>query len=178
MTPVNPPIASPAAPARSHWLKRWILHPIFPLVCIIPLTQAVREQYPFTHYPMYSDPPAETLTFVYVADAESKPLPTVLHSSITPSQVGKKYSRHKLDLIKTEEKRTGRKFDEVSGELGLRIKAKAGEETLKFLRELSLKRKPELRLTQPIRLIEVTLGFGDGEFFESERIVAQLPALP
>lgn len=151
-------------------------HPIFPLVCLIPLTQAVRDEYPISHYPMYSQPTSRELRFQYVAGEDDKPLPITWHTGITPSQVGKQYSRFKAILIKDEEKRTGRDFDELSGELETKIKDIAGTKTLAFLRDRSLTRTNR-HLAQGIKLYEVTLGFGDGEFTESQKVVAQLPPL-
>ncbi len=161
---------------RRHWFRRFMHHPIFPLVCLIPLTQIFRDEYPISHYPMYSQPTTRELRFQYVAGADGKPLPIIPYTGITPSQVGKKYSRHKAILIAKEEKRSGKSLDDLTGELEKTIKSAAGIETLVFLRDLSMKRKPEQRLTQPIKLVEVTLGFGKGEFTESEKVVAEIPA--
>ena len=158
-----------------HWFRRLMRHPIFPLICLIPLTQAVRDEYPVSHYPMYSQPTSGDLLFQYVTGADEKPLPITRHTGITPSQVGKKYGRHKTILIQREEKRTGQVVDERS-ELRGDIMHAAGVETLTFLRDQSMKRKPELRLTQALKLFEVTLGFGGDDFTETKRLVAELPA--
>ncbi len=151
-------------------------HPIFPLVCLIPLTQAVRDEYPISHYPMYSQPTSRELRFQYVAGADDKPLPITWHTGITPSQVGKHYSRFKAILIKGEEERTGQDLDDLTGDLESKIKDQAGTKTLTFLRDRSLTR-PNRDLSQGIKLYEVTLGFGDGHFTESQKVVAQLPPL-
>jgi hypothetical protein len=126
---------------------------------------------------MYSNPTTGDLRFQYVSGPDEKPLPIMTHTGITPSQVGKKYSRHKTIMIQQEEKRTGTVIDERR-ELQGEIMRAAGVETLTFLRELSMKRRPELRLTQPMKLFEVTLGFGDDDFTETKRVVAELPAVP
>jgi hypothetical protein len=164
-------------PEPAHWFRRFMRHPIFPLVCLIPLTQIVRDEYPISHYPMYSQPTTRELRYQFVAGADDKPLPIIPHTGITPSQVGKKYSRHKAILIAAEEKRTGQKLDELTGDLEQTIKRAAGIETLEFLRKLSLDRKPAQHLVQTIKLYEVTLGFGDGHFTESQKIVAELPSM-
>lgn len=153
-------------------------HPIFPLVCLIPLTQAVRDEYPVSHYPMYSQPTSRELRFQFVAGADDKPLPITWHTGITPSQVGKQYSRFKAILIKAEEKRTGENLNDLTGDLETKIKDQAGTKTLAFLRERSLTRTQNRHLSQAIKLYEVTLGFGDGHFTESQKVVAQLPPLP
>ncbi len=165
-------------PRPAHWFRRFMRHPIFPLACLIPLTQIVRDEYPISHYPMYSQPTTRELRFQYVAGADDKPLPVVWHTGITPSQIGKKYSRHKAILIAAEEKRTGQDLDDLTGELETKIKSAAGTETLEFLRKLSFKRKADRRLKQSIKLYEVTLGFGHRQFTETQKVVAALPPVP
>jgi hypothetical protein len=175
---MNPPTTE-ATPSEKSWWRRLRVHPIFPLLCILPLTQAIRDEYPFSHYPMYSQPTDRDLYFQYLADANGKPIAALTHTGISPSQLGKKYSRHKSILIKKEEKRTGQKLDDLQdGELAMKIKGEAANVALVFLREQSLKRKPGLQLNGEIQLIEVALGFGDGKFTERQRLLARLPALP
>ena len=172
-----PVIEQDDAAKTTHWFRRFMKHPIFPLACLIPLTQIVRDEYPISHYPMYSQPSPKELRFQYVTGADDKPLPIVWHTGITPSQVGKKYSRHKAILIEKEEKRTGESLEELTGDLEKTVKSAAGTEALEFLRKLSLARKPAQHLKQSIKLYEVTLGFGEGHFTENEKIVAELPPL-
>lgn len=164
-------------PTKWGWFHRLRKHPIFPLLCLIPLTQAVRDEYPISHYPMYSQPTSRELRFQYVTGADDQPLPITWHTGITPSQVGKQYSRFKANLIKAEEKKTGQDLEDLTGELETRIKDEAGTRTLKFLRDLSLQRNSDRHLAGAIKLYEVTLGFGDGHFTESQKVVAQLPPL-
>lgn len=159
-------------------MHKFLRHPIFPLFCLIPLTQIVRDEYPISHYPMYSQPTSRELRFQYVAGPDGKPLPITTHTGITPSQVGKQYSRFKANLIKDEEKRTGRDLDDlakIGGELERRIKSDAGTRTLKIVRERAADRRRPL--DDKIQLVEVTLGFGDGHFTEQQKVVAELPRI-
>lgn len=157
-----------------HFLR----HPIFPLLCLIPITQLVRDQYPVSHYPMYKQPTSDSLGYHFVTDASDKPLPIKWHTSITASQVGKKFGRHKTDTIAKEEKKRGARFDEVPEALAQSASKAAGEETLKFLRDQSLKQKRERQLKQGLRLHEVILAFGDRGFTERDTVVAELPPAP
>ncbi len=167
-----------------HWLRRLSRHAVFPLLIYMLLAQMCRDKaYPLSHYPMYSQPTSRELKFQYVSGADGKPLPILAHTGITASQVGKQYSRKKSELIKAEEKRTGGRFDDDDPDPATQarlaeFKKQAGTETLEFLREKSLKRSPKRQLTQPINLVEVSLGFGDGHFTEKEKVVATIPAKP
>ena len=154
----------------------FLRHPIFPVLCLIPFTQVVRDQYPVSHYPMYKQPTSDSLGYHFVTDATDKPLPIKWHTSITASQVGKKYNRHKTDTIAKEERKRGREFDEVPVELAKSAATGAGLETLTFLRAQSLKQKPERHLKQGLRLHEVVLAFGDKGFTERDVVIAELPA--
>lgn len=156
----------------------FLRHPLFPVLCLILLTQVVRDQYPVSHYPMYKQPTSENLLYHFVTDAADKPLPIKWHTNVTPSQVGKKFGRHKTDLVAKEEKKRGKKFDELPAELAASSAKSAGVETLTFLREVSLKQKGNRRLTQGLRLHEVVLAFGDDGFTERDGVVAELPPLP
>jgi hypothetical protein len=156
---------------------RFFQHPIFPLVCLIPLTQIVRDEYPISHYPMYSQPTSRELRYQYVAGPDGKPLPITIHTGITPSQVGKQYSKFKANLIRDEEKRSGRDLDdleEIGGELERGIKETAGRRTLEFMKDRAQDRRRPLPPT--IKLVEVALGFGEGHFTEREKVVAELSA--
>ena len=47
-----------------------------------------KENYPFSHYPMYSDPDP-TAFYHYLTDAEGKPLATYAYTGKSAAQVGK-----------------------------------------------------------------------------------------
>lgn len=153
----------------------FLRHPIFPVLCLIPLTQVVRDQYPVSHYPMYKQPTSDSLGYHFITDAKDKPLPIKWHTTITASQVGKKFNRHKTDSIAKEERKQGLTFDEVPAELAKSASTAAGLETLTFLREQSLKQKPDRHLKQGLRLHEVVLAFGNQGFTERDSVVAELP---
>lgn len=165
-------------------LRRLSRHAVFPLLIYMLLAQICRDKvYPLSHYPMYSQPTSRELKFQYVSGADGKPLPIIWHTGVTPSQVGKQYSRKKSELIQAEEKRTGGRFDDDDADPATQtllndFKKTAGTETLEFLRDKSLRRSSKRHLNQPINLVEVSLGFGDGHFTEKEKIVASIPAKP
>lgn len=137
-------------PAKSRW-RRFVCHPIFPLIVYLPVTQLIRDNYPFSHYPMYSKPNSEALSFQYLADAEGKPLPIKWHTGITPSQLSKRY-RDAKRKNPTEES--------------------AALDVLGRVREQNHQRKGH-ELPEHIRLMEDTLRFSEGKLVEDKRMLAE-----
>lgn len=143
------------APARPRW-KRFVCHPVFPLIVYLPLTQLIRENYPFSHYPMYSKPNSEALSFQFLADATGKPLPLKWHTGITPSQLSKRYRDAKRKNPSEET---------------------AAVEVLGRVREQNHLRKGH-ELPERIRLMEDTIKFADGKLVESKRTIAEQTEAP
>jgi hypothetical protein len=132
-------------------VRRLVRHPIFPLMVLVTITQFTRDQFPFSHYPMYSMPTSRPLKWQYMADGEGKPLAHVYHTGISPSQVGKMFGGYKHDFATEEE---------------------AALEVLKYLRQKNTQR-PKRPLPERIQLIETKVGFGDGHFIETNTVVAE-----
>jgi hypothetical protein len=139
-----------AAPG-SRW-ARLRRHAVFPLLAYLVLSQALRENYPFSHYPMYSQPSSRPLSFQFLADGSGNPLPVAWHTGMTPSQVGK--------LHGTRKKTHG---DDA---------AAAAADVLAFLRTQNAKRKGR-ELPARIQLMETAIGFEHGGFAESNRVLAE-----
>ncbi len=175
------PPSTSSAPATGTW-RTLVRHPVFPLIALLLLTQIVRDDYPISHYPMYSQPVAAdgNIRFHYVGDAGGKPLPTTLHAGVTPSQVGKRYNRQRADLLAAEEKRTHQELVDFSSGEGLAIETRAGGDTLEWIRRQSQSpnRPKERQLNQAIRLYEVEVGASGGSFVENTRVIAELAAQP
>jgi hypothetical protein len=139
-----------AAP-ESRWVRLG-RHAVFPLLVYLVLSQALRENYPFSHYPMYSQPSSRPLKFQYLADGSGKPLPVSWHTGVTPSQVGKLHGTR------------NKKHDDDA--------AAAAMDVLAFLRTQNAKRKGR-ELPARIQLIETSIGFDHGGFAESNRVLAE-----
>src|SRR6187549_702916 len=82
--------------AQSASSKRWFA--VLPLLGYLMLSQVQRENYPFSHYPMYSRPTSRPLKFQFLTDASGNPLPVGWHTGMTPSQVGKMTGERKQEL--------------------------------------------------------------------------------
>ena len=144
-----PEIAVPPSPLP--WWRRLERHPIFPLLILLLLTQAIRDEFPFSHYPMYSMPPSRPLKYQFLADEHNMPLAHVYHTGISPSQVGKRHGNQKKVSANEHE---------------------AAMKVLLFLRGENAKR-PKRPLPEKIRLIETKLGFGNDTFTETNTVLAE-----
>jgi hypothetical protein len=136
------------AAARPGW-KRFVCHPVFPFLVYLVLTQLIRDNYPFSHYPMYSKPNSESLAFQYLADGDGKPLQVRWYTGMSPAQLAKRF---RTDMRKnpTEEK--------------------AAQALLADIRERNLDR-PKHALPDHIQLMEDRLSFDDGKLVENKRVI-------
>lgn len=152
-------------------------HPIFPLLLLLPITQIVREQFPISHYPMFSRPLQADVSFLFVSGSDGIPIPIKIETGITVAQMRKKYSFHKKEIIRDEEQK-GHFYGEMTKEKQSEIEASAAIETLNFLRVQSLKRRPGKDLTGELRLVQVDLHFTGEDYVEQNKTLAILaPAL-
>jgi hypothetical protein len=137
------------AAARAGW-KRFVCHPVFPFLVYLVLTQLIRDNYPFSHYPMYSKPNSESLAFQYLADGQGNPLPVRWHTGMSPSQLAKRF---RTDMRKNPSEE------------------KAAQELLADIRERNQQR-PKHALPERIQLMEDKLSFNDGKLVENKRVIA------
>ena len=137
------------APAR-RWWKRF--HPVWPFLVYLVLTQLIRDNYPFSHYPMYSKPNSESLSFQYLADDKGEPLPLKRLTGLTPSQLSKIH-KDRMRKHPSEEE--------------------AALDVLQTVRTMNEARSKNRPLPEKIGLMEETMSFSDGRLVESKRVLAQ-----
>lgn len=155
----------------SRWQKL-LRHPVFPLLCFVLLAQIIRDNYPFSHYPMYANPSDKPLPFQFLTDAKGNPLPVVWHTGITPSRVVKKFGTRRLELYEAEEKLARREKREPKPEDY--FKEQAGRETLEFLRKQSHGRPQRKHLPEDILLMETIISYENGHIQEVTDVVGRL----
>jgi len=160
---------------KEPWFSKLRQHPIFPLLLLIPMTQIIRDEFPISHYPMFSRPSMSDVTFVYVSGPDAKPLPVKTESGISVAQVGKKFAHHKRELIRKFAK-IGRHYDQMTNDELAQVEKEAAIETLNFVRGQSLKRRPGSDLTGELRLNEVKLVFLGDTYSEIAKTLAILPS--
>ena len=137
-------------PAAPLW-KRLMQHAVFPLLVYVALTQVFRENYPFSHYPMYSRPNSESVQIQFLADGDNKPLPVAWHTGVTSSKVAKLHAN-----------RMKKHHDEKA----------AAIDVLHFLRETNAGRRGR-ELPERIRLVETTITLDNGRVVETQRVLVE-----
>jgi hypothetical protein len=72
---------------------RLVLHtPLTTLAIFVAASLILKENYPFSHFPMYSSPTAPRAYYM-VTDAEGRPLPISTITGVTPPKIGKMHWR-------------------------------------------------------------------------------------
>jgi hypothetical protein len=155
-----------AEPVRS---SRWWEHPLFPVGVFIVVSLTVRENYPFSHFSMYSRPSSKPLPFHYLADGEGRPLPVMKHTRMSCAALSKKMGTEKGRVEKERARGDG------SGSSADEIKLEAGRRVLADLRERSMRERKKWHLPERIQLVEVLVTVRDGRAHETSRPVAWLP---
>lgn len=119
---------------------------------------------------MYSNPSAEPLRYVYVADGEGTPLPILWHCGQTPARLTKKHRAERSEIEKRlEDAPDSEKLDDAG------IRAEAGRKVLAYCIKLSKNRSEKRHLAPPLQLVEVAIHLGDdGKLHEDPVVVAEL----
>ena len=138
-------------------LRRW-LAPLAAFFGIVIGCLALEEEYPFSHFPMYSKFPPHSY-YVYIADGEGEPLPLQSMTHIVTSRLKKPFDR----MLRDVSKEVGTKKSQLSPEQS----EGAGEETLRQLYENSPDfGQTALREASPVRLYKAKIVMVDGEITE------------
>jgi hypothetical protein len=149
-------------------------HAVFPILLYLPLSQILRDEYPVSHFPMYSNPTTKPLKIHTVTDGSGQMIALVPRSGVTASHVSKKFGYHVKQLIEQEEKSARKEGRPEKPEEA--FAADAAVSTLSFLRGQSLKRKPKVHLIGELHLWEARVTVGAGGFEEENIRLGTLPA--
>lgn len=149
-----------SGPARTTVLVLRTPITVLLIYCVISLL--LGENYPFSHYPMYSNPGADRSYYV-VADASGQPIPIVDLTGITCPKVGKMY-RKKAEVA-------GKPMGINSSSLPPELQQKVGEEIFAQLRLYAR----QLNKTLPDKLIlqKVDISYRDGKVSENPEVLAK-----
>ena len=79
--------------------KKFVAHPLGQFILFLTFLYQVKEFYPFTHIPMYSDPEARA-PYLYLADGEGNALGVKTHGGITNPKMRKMYRARLEDYCK------------------------------------------------------------------------------
>jgi len=147
--------------------------PLKTALAVVAVCFAVRENFPFSHFPMYSSF-SDYSYYVYIADARDEPVPIQSLSGHKTSALKKIYDGQLADeRARLEE--AGVTVD------GFRFmtdvqRRPAGEYTLRWIYDNAKReRKAELDALRPLRLYQVHLRYEDGETVEEKALIAEVP---
>jgi len=145
--------------------------PIKLCVALVILNFAARDNYPFSHFPMY-DRFTDHTFYVFVADRDDQPVPLQDLTSIRTSRLKKPYDKD-LNVIRKE-------LGKRKRELTAAECAPAGRRALEQLYRSSNKAaQARLEALAPLRLYHANLYIRDGEIIEPEpERVAELDLPP
>jgi hypothetical protein len=153
--------ASLPAPAdRRFWLWR---SPLLVLAAYCLISLFLRENYPFTHYPMYSNPSAERSYYVVADAVNGEPLPIADLTDITCPKIGKIW-RTKASELSTALKKNKNDFTVAD-------KQSVGLAIFKQLRGYA--KEKNRTLPDKLQLSRVDIGFEDGKVVETPEILAK-----
>ena len=155
------------SPSRFRRLRK---HFVFPILIYIVASMILKENYPFSHFPMYSDPSPKPLHYSYIADGTGKdgklgePIPLLYYSGLTPSALHKSLGHHKGTFEKDKS------LDRAQ------INSRAGAEVLKYVRRRNAPRQKwgsKRFLPETIQYVHVAISYGDKEFIETPKVIAE-----
>ena len=140
----------------------WCKTPITVLALYCAISLFLEENYPFSHYPMYSNPGSDRSYYI-VADAEGQPIPIAELTGITCPKVGKMY-RKKADEL-------GKRLHLKNSEFPPEQEQKVGEEIFAQLRLYAR----QLKKTLPAKLVlqKVEISYRDGKVSETPEVLAK-----
>ena len=137
-------------------------HPLFHLFAFLAFSYGIKEFYPFTHIPMYSDPEPRA-PYLHLADASDAPIGVAAHSGVTNPKMRKMYNSHLREYCESN----GLDKDHPTPE----AEAAVGRTVIDFLRERSeLRNRP---LPADVRLYHVQIEPADDGFKETRRLLVE-----
>ncbi len=149
-----------------------LVRQIAPLSAGIALTAlclALKENFPFTHYPMYSNFSDQTF-YVWLADSQGEPIAVQTLTGLRTGRIKKVYDKE-IDKVRAAIRdRTG--SAPRDRELTAAQRRIAGDPTLRWLYGASPPAaRAALAAAAPLQLFQVDITLADGEVRESEPVL-------
>lgn len=138
------------------------ISPITTLIIYCVLSVVIRENFPFSNFPMYSNPSPERYYYT-ISEADGKGLPIATLTGITSPKIGKIY-RKKADELSKEIGVSPSKFSQEQVQaLGLEI--------LTFLRQQAANKQQPL--PAKLQINKIVISYQDGKIVETPSIFAK-----
>ncbi len=162
---VPPPATGMKALARkiAPSLKKFFRHPVSAIFWLTVFSLIVKENYPFSHFPMYKGFSEKTHYF-YLA-SEGGPIPGKKIFKVSVPKMKKLYGGHMEKIAEEVSKERGEKFRPY--QLGDEEKQEAGRRLLDQLREGTPKKQRKQYadiLAKPITLVRVDIRYENDQF--------------
>ncbi len=158
----------PSDPDRSFRARfgRFCRHPASVLVWFVLFSLVVKENYPFSHFPMYKG--FEDKTYYFYVASGGEPLPAKPMFKVSVPRI-KKLHGNLMETLADERDDGTRAY-----QLGPEAEAEAGRRLLDQLRaQMPGKRKKKYAdtLAKPLTLMRVDIQYADGTFSKTPREV-------
>ena len=141
------------------WYRLVFHTPLTTLALFVAVSLVLKENYPFSHFPMYSSPTAPRAYYM-VTDSGGQPLPISTLTGVTPPKIGKMHWRKSRERESAARKAGAR---QVGGD------DEIGREICAMLREQAARRGQVL--PQGIQLFRVEIQYHDGKITERRELL-------
>ena len=145
---------------ETPWYRVFLHTPLTALALFVTLSLVAKENYPFSHFPMYSSPTAER-SYFFIADDSGTPIPVGVLTGLTSAQVGKTYrkkSRERAAEMKKAGNVSRTERDQV-----------VAMEIFQALRVRAANRGKDL--PEKLQLHMAEIRFADGQIQETKRLL-------
>jgi hypothetical protein len=148
-----------ALDSTTPWFRLVLHTPLTTLAIFVIVSLLLRENYPFSHFPMYSSPTARRSYYI-VTDSGGQPLPISTLTGVTPPKIGKMHRR------KSQERDPG---PGSAGEDSSGANKEIGREICEMLRQQATRRGQTL--PPGIQLFRVEIRYHDGKINETKELL-------
>ncbi len=147
-----------ASDSATPWYRHVFHTPLTTLAIFVAVSLILKENYPFSHFPMYSSPTAPRFYYM-VTDSGGQPLPISTLTGVTPPKIGKMHWR------KSQEREAARKAEkhEPGGH------EEVGREICAMLRQQAARRGQIL--PPGLQLFRVEIQCHDGRIRETQELL-------
>ena len=138
--------------------------PFKPMLVITAACLLIREQYPFSNFPMYSSF-SDSTYYVYLADGSDQPLSTYHAIGVSTATLKKKYESARRAELRRRRISGAQMTDEQRQALGSGILAE--------LRASPGARASSVPLPEVLRLYEVRVRLADGQLTKHTKLIGE-----
>ena len=165
MTAVTAPAPPPAPTGTNLWPRIWMFIKISPLTTLAIytlLSLQLEENYPFSNYPMYSNPSPER-PYYMITDGEGKALPIQTLTGVTCPKIGKIY--------RTKSEKLAKELDVRAVDLKPEHMQAISMEMFAYLREEAKQKGQAEAMPPKLRLMKTYLSYENGKVVETPNLI-------